>query len=196
MLLPDLADWQGYPLEKFDLLVSEYNSEDTRFWEKVSQIRKVYSKIPLFILLEKDDLQLKLKAFSLGCNDVLVMPFSTEELYARMRIHQKITNPARSESIKIGNFKLDLNKYRAFDGDSELHLTKTEYFIFEYFMKNPNKVIRKEELLEKVLGYKHSPKTNIIDVHLNHLRKKLRSGVEQGFLIKTIRGIGYTFQTP
>jgi DNA-binding response OmpR family regulator len=150
---------------------------------------------PVIMLTAKDKISDKVESFSIGCDDYLTKPFSFEELLLRVRAILKRKGGKEEKEttmLSYGDLKLDLIKRIAIRDNKEIELTSKEFALLELLMRNPNKIISRTEISQKVWGYDFDTLTNIIDVYINHLRNKMDKGFDKR-LIHTIRGVGYIF---
>jgi DNA-binding response OmpR family regulator len=151
------------------------------------------SGVPIIMLTAKDDVTDKVAGLDMGADDYMTKPFAIEELLARIRValnrHTKLMQP-RADVHQIGELKLNLTSHSAFYGEDELTLTKKEYELLEYLMRNKNIAITREQLLNNVWDYEYLGDTNVVDVYVRYLRQKIddKYGIH---LINTVRGVGY-----
>jgi DNA-binding response OmpR family regulator len=129
----------------------------------------------------------RVEGFDLGADDYLTKPFAFEELVARVRARLRSGN-GEFGLLELGGVRLDLRARRAEIGGRSVDLTDREYALLEAFFRHPNKVLTREELLSEVWGISFDPGTNIVDVYVGYLRRKL--GDER---IETVRNAGYRF---
>jgi DNA-binding response OmpR family regulator len=154
---------------------------------------RLESSIPIIMLTAKDDVTDKVAGLDIGADDYMTKPFAIEELLARIRValnrHLKLTQP-RIDLLQIGELKLNLTSHSAYFGEDELALTKKEYELLEYLIRNKNIAITREQLLNKVWDYEYLGDTNVVDVYIRYLRQKIddKYGIH---LINTVRGVGY-----
>ncbi len=161
--------------------------------EILNNIREKKIDTPVIMLTAKDQISDKVDSFSKGCDDYLTKPFSFEELLLRIRaiLKRKSSHPEKEVTmLTFGDMQLDLIKRVAIRNGKEIELTTKEFALLELLMKNPNKVLTRAEISEKVWEYDFDTLTNIIDVYINHLRAKVDKGFDKR-LIHTIRGVGY-----
>jgi len=154
---------------------------------------RLESSVPIIMLTAKDDVTDKVAGLDTGADDYMTKPFAIEELLARIRValnrHSKKLQP-KVDVLQYGDLKLNLNSHSAFYGEDEIVLTKKEYELLEYLLRNKNIAITREQLLNNVWDYEYLGDTNVVDVYVRYLRQKIddKYGIR---LINTVRGVGY-----
>ena len=158
---------------------------------------RLESEVPIIMLTAKDDVTDKVAGLDMGADDYMTKPFAIEELLARIRValnrHAKkgsAENTAKQDELEVGELTLNLASHSAYYGEEELALTKKEYELLEYLLKNKNIAVTREQLLNNVWGYEYFGDTNVVDVYIRYLRQKIddKYGVH---IISTVRGVGY-----
>lgn len=155
---------------------------------------RLESKVPIIMLTAKDDVTDKVAGLDMGADDYMTKPFAIEELLARIRVAlNRVKNSSEAKGgdiLQIGGITLNLASHSAFYGEEELVLTKKEYELLEYLMRNKNIALTREQLLNNVWDYEYFGDTNVVDVYIRYLRQKIdeKYGVH---LISTVRGVGY-----
>jgi two-component system OmpR family response regulator len=160
--------------------------------EVLARIRARRPGLPVLMLTARDDLAHKVRALDAGADDYLTKPFAFEELLARIRALTRRADHPRGVMIEAGTVRLDLLARRAWRGDRALELSSLEFRLLEYFVRHPNQVLSRSVLLSAVWGYEYDPSSNIVDVYVAYLRRKL-SEQGQPSPIVTMRGAGYRF---
>lgn len=154
---------------------------------------RMESSIPVIMLTAKDDVTDKVAGLDMGADDYMTKPFAIEELLARIRValnrQNKMTQP-KADLLQIGDLKLNITSHSAHYGEEELVLTKKEYELLEYLIRNKNIALTRDQLLNKVWDYEYLGDTNVVDVYIRYLRQKIddKYGIH---LISTVRGVGY-----
>ena len=151
------------------------------------------SEVPILMLTARADTEDRVTGLDSGADDYLVKPFERTELLARIRALLRRHPPRGSALLTVGDLKLNPDSQEAMRGDREIELTKREFELLEYLMRNRRLVISRERLLEEVWGYDPLDETNTIDVFISNLRRKLEEGGEPR-LLHTKRGAGYVIK--
>jgi DNA-binding response OmpR family regulator len=146
--------------------------------------------LPILMLTGKDAVHDKINALDAGADDYLTKPFSLDELLARIRALSRRPREALKPDLVYGDITLNTATRKVYFQGKEVPLTLKEFNILEYFLRHPNKVLTRDEVLDHVWDYNFSSFSNIMDVHINNLRKKLKNGIDSS-CIETIRGVGY-----
>ncbi len=166
-------------------------------FQAVAKIRErpKTASLPVLFLTAKDSEVDKVRGFESGADDYITKPFSVLELYARVKAlirRSNITNTSR-KIVSMAGIEINQETRDVYCNGELIELTYKEYELLLLLMQNHNQVLDRETLLNKIWGYGGSGDTRTIDVHIRHLREKLKS---QGECIKTIRGVGYRFVVP
>jgi len=178
--------------EIFDLVILDIVLPDVDGFEICSHIRSMGINIPVLMLTVKKEVSDRVKGLDCGADDYLTKPFSFDELLARIRaLLRRSGKISDTKKIKLGAIVLNTETREVYVSDKLIKLTPTEFSLLKLFMRHPYRVFTREILLNRVLGYDYDGGTNIIDVHISHLRSKL--GDKGASLIKTIYGVGYSF---
>lgn len=154
---------------------------------------RLESQIPIIMLTAKDDVMDKVAGLDTGADDYMTKPFAIEELLARIRValnRKSVGTKTKSDLIQHGKLTLNLTSHSAFYGEDELTLTKKEYELLEYLLRNKNIALTREQLLNNVWEYEYMGDTNVVDVYIRYIRQKVddKYGIK---LINTVRGVGY-----
>jgi two-component system OmpR family response regulator len=157
-------------------------------------IRASDSKTPVLILSALGDVDDKVKGFKAGSDDYLVKPFAFVELLARIEAlgRRTITNNDEPTKLTASGIELDLLSRKVVANNNDVDVQGREFNLLEYLMRNKGSVVTRTMLLEGVWDYHFDPQTNVIDVHISRLRKKI--GDEGGKIIRTVRGAGYIIE--
>lgn len=174
----------------FDLLLLDLGLPIKDGLMVLEELRGQGAKLPIIILTARDDIKDKVAGLESGADDYVTKPFSFEELLARIRLrlrsYQQDTTKGKETNLVVGNLLLDLRTRKVKIANQEIDLPAREFILLETFMRHPDQVMSREQLLDRVWGYDYDPGSNIVDVYVGYLRKKLGSKS-----IETVRGMGY-----
>ena len=157
------------------------------------------SGIPIIMLTAKAEEIDRVLGLELGADDYVVKPFSMRELLARVKAvlrrsaKDSQSEKGREETLKIGGLRLDFSSYQAWLHDEPIALTPKEYELLKLLVTNPGRAFSRDELLERIWGYEYYGDTRTVDVHIRHLRAKLKDDENISKAIETVRGVGYRF---
>ncbi|WP_427170164.1 response regulator transcription factor [Fusobacterium nucleatum] len=159
--------------------------------EVCQELRKL-ANTPIIVITAKDSILDKVELLDLGANDYICKPFAMEELLARIRVVTRNKENSFNKHFYIENeIKMDILAKKIFFNEEEINLTKTEFLILEYFLKNKGLSCSRENIIIGVWGYDFDGEEKIVDVYINSLRKKIDTKSQY---IHTLRGFGYIFQ--
>ncbi len=174
----------------FDLVILDIMLPKKDGRAVLREIRSRKPHVPIIMLTVKDDVDTKVETLDDGATDYLTKPFAFEELMARLRAHLRARDEPTSFQLSVGSLSLDLKAHEAEHMGEKVALSATEFRLLEFLMRHPRQVVSRAQLLDHVWGYEHDPETNIVDVYIGYLRRKLnlRAGPLR---IETVRGAGY-----
>jgi DNA-binding response OmpR family regulator len=177
---------------EYDLVVLDINLPLMNGYELCKEIRKRNNKIPIIMLTALGTSENKLIGFEAGADDYVLKPFDFRELLARINVFLKRKNVVIPESRKlsIADFEMDLDRKTASRAGKKIDLTSKEFALMETFLLNKNKLLSREFIIEKVWDLDFETGTNIIDVYVNYLRKKIDKNFEPK-IIHTKFGFGF-----
>lgn len=156
----------------------------------LENIRRKNISVPIFILTAKDSIDEVVAGLDRGADDYLVKPFSPKEFLARIKAILRRPNKSLPSEFKLGDLTLNPATRKVFCNDKEIPLTSKEFNLLEYLMRHPNQVMSREEILFNLWGFDFNSFSNIIDVHIKNLRKKIDCGSRRK-LLETVYGVGY-----
>jgi two-component system, OmpR family, copper resistance phosphate regulon response regulator CusR len=172
----------------YDLVILDLLLPGLSGLEALRELHLRRSELPVLILSARSDLPTKLRGFALGAVDYVAKPFSLDELLARARVHMRRARIADDANvISVGGLSLDLARRQARVGDTVADLTDREFRLLHFLMEHVGQVISRERLLAEVWGYDFDPRSNVVDVCVRRLRRRLGPGAP----IETVRNAGY-----
>ena len=174
----------------FDLMVLDLGLPGKDGLTVLRDLRSAGHRLPVIILSARDDTDVKVAGLERGADDYVTKPFRFEELLARVRVRLRDGGTPERTLLESGAVVLDLRTRRAsVDGDW-VELSAREFTMLEVFLRHPGQVLSREQLLSHVWGYDHDPGSNVVDVYVGYLRRKL--GRDR---IATVRGMGYALRS-
>jgi DNA-binding response OmpR family regulator len=180
-----LAHVNDYDAILLDLMLPKKNG-----LQVAAELRREGRTTPILMLTARDATEDVVRGLDAGADDYLTKPFKFDELLARLRALVRRGGATRVERLTAGPLELDRLKHQAYVGGRSLDLTPREFQLLEHFMMHKDDVVRRTELLEKVWDMHFDPESNVVDVHVGNLRRKLREAGYDG-LIRTVRGVGF-----
>lgn len=175
--------------EQVDLLILDIGLPGKDGFEVLETLRGSGSTLPVLVLTARDSVQDTVTGLDLGADDYMGKPFSFDELLARVRRRTRPVGEAAAQSLTHGSIHLDLFTRRVTAGGAEHELTAREFALLEMFLRHPGQVLSREQLLNSVWGYDYDPGSNVVDVYVRYLRRKVGEDA-----ITTVRGMGYRLQ--
>ncbi|MBR9647210.1 response regulator transcription factor [Clostridium tyrobutyricum] len=178
----------NYNLVLLDIMLPELNGI-----EVCRRVRQ-FSKVPIIMITAKDDVTDKVMGLDIGADDYLTKPFAIEELLARIRvIRRNNVEKSGNHEYKVNNLIMNTKTHEVIRGGKFIELTKKEYDLLEFLLKNKNVVLTRDKLIEKIWGYDYFSDTNVVSVFIRYLRSKI-DDVFDDKLITTVRGVGYVIK--
>lgn len=178
-----------------DLIILDVMLPDIDGFDVANRLRDHGVDTPVLFLTARDSLEDKSTGFAAGADDYLTKPFSLAELVMRVKaILRRFNATTKHEVLRFDDLELDVDAHRCTRADVEIELTATEFSLLELFMRNPDRVLSKTQILDHVWHYDFGGDSNICETYVSYLRKKLN---EHGpDLIQTVRLVGYVFRGP
>jgi DNA-binding response OmpR family regulator len=149
--------------------------------------------LPVIVLTARGAIEDRVTGLQAGAVDYMVKPFALAELEARISAQLRAARQAPTTTVRRGGLEVDLLARRVRSGDQELRLSTTEFELLSYFVHNAGRVLSREQILRGVWGYDHDPGTNVVDVYIGYLRRKLRDAGRPN-PIRTVRSLGYQLE--
>lgn len=178
----------------FDLILLDLKLPKKSGLEVLQELRASACATPVLILSARDKVEDRVQGLQLGADDYLVKPFDSGELLARIEALLRRSGLSRATLLQAGELVLDVLQRTVKRGEKDITLTQKEFALLEYFMRNQNQILTRKRIAEQVWGYTFDTGTNIVDVYVSYLRKKLDEGFAAK-LIHTIHGEGFLFKT-
>ena len=175
---------------EYDLIITDIMMPNVDGYEFIDKLRANKNNTPVIMLTAKDTLEDKIVGLDSGADDYIVKPFEFDELLARIRVLMRRNYGLATNIIQIEEVTLDLAKKQVTKSGEIIDLTGKEYEVLEYLMKNKGSILSRDQILNHVWDYEYEGASNIVDVIIKNIRKKLDRG-EGNTIIYTKRGLGY-----
>jgi heavy metal response regulator len=176
-----------------DLIILDVNLPAMDGLSILQELRKKNISTPVLLLTVRATIEDKVLGLDSGADDYLTKPFAFQELVARVRALLRRQADSGPALLQVADLRLDPARRTVFRGNHKIELTAKEFALLDYFMRNPGRVLTRTNIAEHVWDYDFDSMTNVIDVYVNYLRKKVDSGRDSR-LIRTVRGVGYVLQ--
>ena len=161
--------------------------------EVVKQLRRDKNHVPVLLLTALDSIEDRVTGLDAGADDYLIKPFSLEELCARLRSMLRTSHGQISNILSVGDLTLDCSTHHVARAGKEITLSSKEYALLEYLMHNQGLILSREKIENHIWNFDYEGGTNVVDVYISYLRRKIDSGHER-HLIHTVRGRGYVLR--
>jgi len=183
----DLATVESYDLIILDLMLPGMNGH-----EICANLRKTNNHTPIIMLTARDELNDKIKGLSIGADDYLTKPFAFTELLARIRALLRRPKKLLPNTLSCGDLEIDTENFEVRRSQKIIELSKKEFALLEYLVRNKNLVLSKDKIIEHVWSYESDVLQNTVEVYIGYLRNKIDKPYKNKKpLIKTVRGFGY-----
>jgi DNA-binding response OmpR family regulator len=181
--------------EPFDLVVLDMMLPLRSGLEVLEEIRADRPALPVIILTARNEVEDRVNGLDAGAIDYLTKPFSLSELAARIRAQLRLVAQTPTTTLSGGDVEVDLITREVRRGGVTIRLSTTEFELLSYLLRNTGRVLSREQILRAVWGYEYDPGTNVVDVYVGYLRRKLRQPAEKDPIV-TVRSVGYRFDAP
>jgi DNA-binding response OmpR family regulator len=175
-----------------DLIVLDLMLPGASGLEVLERMRQAKPTLPVIVLTAQGDVEHRVTGLDAGAADYIVKPFSLSELAARIRAQLRIASQAPQTTLSAGDIEVNLITREVRRNGDLIRLSTTEFELLAYLMRNRGHVLTREQILRVVWGYQYDPGTNVVDVYVGYLRRKLRKGGASAPIV-TIRSVGYRF---
>lgn len=178
----------------FDIIILDIMLPGRDGLDILSSLRKEGVDTPVILLTARNELGDRVQGLEMGADDYLAKPFYVEELYARIQALLRRNGGTQQNTIQVGTLQLDCINRSLKCQDQSVELTRREFSLLEYLMRSPNKVLTRGQILEHVWGFDFDPCTNVVDVCIKRIRRKIASLENAGKMIgaiESVRGTGY-----
>jgi len=174
-----------------DLLIVDWMMPEMDGLELIQHLRDANNRMPILMLTARDAVENRVFGLESGADDYLVKPFAPAELVARVHaLLRRVEPKVDDQEVQYNDVRLDPKQHEAWRGDRKLSLTVTEFNLLYYFLRHPRQVLERNQILMEVWGYDFGGDSNVLEIYISYLRKKLEAENEPR-LIQTVRGIGY-----
>ena len=181
--------------EAFDLVVLDLMLPLRGGMDVLHEVREAKPTLPVIVLTARGEVEDRVAGLDAGAIDYLTKPFSLTELAARVRAQLRSVAQAPMTTLSGGDVEVDLITREVRRGGTTVRLSTTEFELLSYLLRNTGRVLSREQILRAVWGYDYDPGTNVVDVYVGYLRRKLRRGGERDPIV-TVRSVGYRFDAP
>ena len=176
---------------EYDVAILDLMLPDVDGHTICKQVRGAGVTLPILILTARSEVEDKIMLLQSGADDYMVKPFVFNELLARLQALLRRPDETVPNVLSVGQFILNTATHKIFHFEEELSLTLKEFMLLEYFMRHPNQVLARDDIIDHAWNFDFDSLSNTVDVHVKNLRKKI--GPDGDKIIKTIRGVGYQF---
>lgn len=163
--------------------------------EVLKTIRRQGNHVPVLFLTARDGIEDRVEGLDCGADDYLVKPFAFEELLARIRVMLRRNTGVSTDELVLADLRVDVGSHTVARGGRQIELSAKEFSVLEYLMRNRGRVLSREQIEQHVWDFDYEGGSNMVDVYIRYLRKKLDEGYEKK-LIHTVRGAGYVMREP
>jgi DNA-binding response OmpR family regulator len=176
--------------EEVDLVILDMLLPERSGLEVLAELSAAKPALPVIALTARGEIEDRINGLDAGAVDYLVKPFSLGELAARVRAQLRVAMQTPATAVRAGDLEVDLLTREVRHAGEKVRLSSTEFELLVYMLNNRGRVLSREQILRAVWGYEHDPGTNVVDVYVGYLRRKLSHG-ERHAPIATVRSVGY-----
>ena len=184
----DLISMTDYDAAVFDVMMPKIDG-----FSLLRKIRNEGNNLPVLFLTARDSIEDRVEGLDIGADDYLVKPFAFEELLARIRVLIRKNSVSNSNIITVADLTVDISSRKVTRGGKDILLSAKEYELLQYLAVNNGIVLSREKIEDHIWNYDYEGGTNVVDVYIRYLRKKIDEGYDKK-LIHTVRGMGYVLR--
>ncbi len=184
----ELISMTDYDAAVFDVMMPKIDG-----FSLLKKIRKEGNNLPVLFLTARDSIEDRVEGLDIGADDYLVKPFAFEELLARIRVLIRKNSVSKSNIITVADLTVDISNRKVTRGGKDISLSAKEYELLQYLAVNNGIVLNREKIEDHIWNYDYEGGTNVVDVYIRYLRKKIDEGYDRK-LIHTVRGMGYVLK--
>ncbi len=184
----DLISMTDYDAAVFDVMMPKIDG-----FSLLKKIRNEGNNLPVLFLTARDSIEDRVEGLDIGADDYLVKPFAFEELLARIRVLIRKNSVSKSNIITVADLTVDISSRKVTRGCKDISLSAKEYELLQYLAVNNGIVLSREKIEDHIWNYDYEGGTNVVDVYIRYLRKKIDDGFDKK-LIHTVRGMGYVLR--
>jgi DNA-binding response OmpR family regulator len=181
--------------DSFDAILLDLMLPGRSGLEILASVRQMSPSVPVIVLTARGEISDRVSGLDAGAVDYLVKPFSLAELVARLRAQLRVLAQASTSGLRAEDIEVDLLTRKVQRGGRPVVLSTTEFELLAYLMRHPGQVLTREQILGSVWGYQHDPETNVVDVYVGYLRRKLAQPGDPAPIF-TVRSVGYRLGNP
>ncbi|MGE5375995.1 MAG: response regulator transcription factor [Bacteroidota bacterium] len=179
--------------QAFDILILDVMLPGLDGFAVCRQLREMENNIPILMLTARREVTDRVAGLKIGADDYLTKPFNFEELLARVEALLRRRGKSSEQTLlRVRDLSLNPDTHEVYKGSISIDLSPLDFALLELFMRHPRRVFTRETLLNRIWGYEYVGDTNVVDVHIGHLRKEI--GDPERRLIQTVYGVGYSFR--
>jgi DNA-binding response OmpR family regulator len=176
--------------ESFDLIVLDLMLPGRSGMEILESLRQAKATVPVLVLTARGEIEDRVAGLDAGAVDYLIKPFSLAELAARVRAQLRLAMQSPAATLHVGDIEVNLIAREVHRAGEPVRLSSTEFDLLVHLLRNRGRVLTREQILSAVWGYEHDPQTNIVDVYIGYLRRKLSAPGNPAPIV-TVRSVGY-----
>ena len=181
--------------EDYDLVILDIMLPKRNGFSVLEEVRKRHLQVPVLMLTARDTVTDRVTGLDRGADDYLTKPFAFEELVARVRALLRRGAPSQSPVLSVADLRLDPVTREITRADQKIEMTAKEFALLEFFLRQPGRLLSRALIAQHVWGVDFDTFTNVIDVYVNYVRKKIDADFEPK-LLHTVRGVGYVLKEP